>query len=90
MRAEIGAGDETFVVGWAGRLTAIKRPLDLIRTLRALVDDGVDALLVLVGDGEDRPDVEALAAELASPTAAGSSASRRASAPGTRRSTLCC
>jgi glycosyltransferase involved in cell wall biosynthesis len=64
MRAEIGGGEETFVVGWAGRLTAIKRPLDLIRTLRALEDNEVDALLVLVGDGEDRPDVEALAAEL--------------------------
>ena len=64
LRGEIGAGEETFVVGWAGRLTAIKRPLDLIRTLRALRDEGVDALLVLVGDGEDRADVEALAAEL--------------------------
>ena len=64
MRAEIGADDATFVVGWAGRLTAIKRPLDLIRTLRALVDRQVDALLVLVGDGEDRAAVEALAAEL--------------------------
>ena len=64
IRAEIGAGDETFVVGWAGRLTAIKRPLDLVRTLRALVDHGVDALLVLVGDGEDRGAVEALATEL--------------------------
>lgn len=64
IRAEIGAGDATFVVGWAGRLTAIKRPLDLIRTLRALVDRRVDALLVVVGDGEDRAAVEALAAEL--------------------------
>jgi len=64
LRAEIGAGEGTFVVGWAGRLTAIKRPLDLIRTLRALRDEGVDALLVLVGDGEDRADLEALAAEL--------------------------
>ena len=64
IRAEVGAGEETFVVGWAGRLTAIKRPLDLVRTLRALVDHGVDALLVLVGDGEDRGAVEALAAEL--------------------------
>ena len=52
------------MVGWAGRLTAIKRPLDLVRTLRALVDRDVDALLVLVGDGEDRGAVEALAAEL--------------------------
>jgi glycosyltransferase involved in cell wall biosynthesis len=64
IRAELGAADATFVVGWAGRLTAIKRPLDLIRTLRALVDDQVDALLVLVGDGEDRSAVEALATEL--------------------------
>jgi glycosyltransferase involved in cell wall biosynthesis len=64
LRREIGAGEEAFVVGWAGRLTAIKRPLDLIRTLRALLASDVDALLVLVGDGEDRVDVEALAAEL--------------------------
>jgi glycosyltransferase involved in cell wall biosynthesis len=64
VRAQIGAGDETFVIGWAGRLTAIKRPLDLVRTLRALLDEQVDAVLVLVGDGEDRAAVEALAAEL--------------------------
>jgi glycosyltransferase involved in cell wall biosynthesis len=32
--------------------------------LRALVDRDVDALLVLVGDGEDRAAVDALAAEL--------------------------
>lgn len=64
LRAEIGAGADTFVVGWAGRLTAIKRPLDLVRTQRALRDEGVDALFVLVGDGEDRADVEALATEL--------------------------
>jgi glycosyltransferase involved in cell wall biosynthesis len=62
-RTELDAGDR-FVVGWAGRLTEIKRPLDLVRTLRALVDQGVDALLVLVGDGDDRAAVEALAAEL--------------------------
>ena len=64
IRAELGVGDDTFVVGWAGRLTAIKRPLDLVRTLRGLVDQGVDAVLVLVGDGEDRDAVEALVAEL--------------------------
>ena len=64
IRKEIGAGDGTFVVGWAGRLTAIKRPLDLVRTLRALVDRDVDALLVLVGDGEDRAAADALASEL--------------------------
>jgi glycosyltransferase involved in cell wall biosynthesis len=64
VRAELGVGPETFVVGWAGRLTAIKRPLDLVRTLHSLVALGVDAVLVLVGDGEDREQTEALAREL--------------------------
>jgi len=59
-RAEVGAGDGAFVVGWAGRLTAIKRPLDLVRAVA-----GVDgAVLVAAGDGELRGDVEALAREL--------------------------
>jgi glycosyltransferase involved in cell wall biosynthesis len=64
VRSDLGVGPETFVVGWAGRLTAIKRPLDLVRTLRSLVDQEVDAVLVLVGDGEDRDATEALAHEL--------------------------
>ena len=32
---ELGLADDTLAIGWAGRLTAIKRPLDLVRTLRA-------------------------------------------------------
>jgi glycosyltransferase involved in cell wall biosynthesis len=61
---DLGLPDGTFVVGWAGRLTEIKRPLDLVRTLAALRDRGVDATFVLLGDGELRGEVEALAAEL--------------------------
>lgn len=64
LRAELGAGEETFLVGWAGRLTAIKRPVDLVRTLRDLRDAEVDAQLVLVGDGELRAETEACAEEL--------------------------
>ena len=64
VRGELGLADDTLAIGWAGRLTAIKRPLDLVRTLRAVRDDGVEAVLVLVGDGEDRPGVEALARDL--------------------------
>lgn len=64
IRAELSLSDETFAIGWAGRFTAIKRPLDLVRTLRELRDQGVDATLVLVGDGEARPQTEALAREL--------------------------
>ena len=63
-RDELGIGEDTFAIGWAGRLTAIKRPLDLIRTLRAVLDEGVDAVLVVVGDGELRGATEALAREL--------------------------
>ncbi len=59
-RARLDLPDDAFVLGWAGRLTAIKRPLDLIRVVA-----GVEgAVLVLVGDGEDRAATEATAAEL--------------------------
>lgn len=64
IRGELGLADETFAIGWAGRLTAIKRPLDLVRTLRAVVEADVDAVLVLVGDGELRGETEAHAREL--------------------------
>ena len=64
LRAELGLAPETFAIVWAGRLTAIKRPLDLVHTLRAVVDADVDAVLLLVGDGELRPETEALAHEL--------------------------
>jgi glycosyltransferase involved in cell wall biosynthesis len=64
VRTELGADDDTFVVGWVGRLTEIKRPLDLVRVLAALVEQGVDALLCVVGDGPERPAVEELAGTL--------------------------
>ena len=64
IRSELRVGPETFVVGWVGRLTDIKRPLDLVRVVASLVGRGVDGTLVLVGDGPERPAVEALAAEL--------------------------
>ena len=64
VRSELQVGEDCFIVGWVGRLTAIKRPLDLVRTIRGLVDRGVDAALVAVGDGVDRPDVEELARRL--------------------------
>lgn len=60
-RAEAGLDPNAFVIGWAGRVTAIKQPLDLVRTV-AKVDGGV---LVLAGDGELRPAVVELARELA-------------------------
>ncbi|MGZ4333701.1 MAG: glycosyltransferase, partial [Gaiellaceae bacterium] len=59
-RREAGADKDTFVIGWAGRLTPIKQPLDLVRAAA-----GVNgSLLVLAGDGELRDEVVALAAAL--------------------------
>jgi glycosyltransferase involved in cell wall biosynthesis len=55
---------DAFVIGWVGRLAAIKRPHDLVRVVAALADRGVDGYLVAVGDGEERASVERLAAEL--------------------------
>ena len=59
-RDELGAREDSFVIGWAGRLTAIKRPQDLVRTL-ASVENG---LLVVAGDGEEAAAVERLARDL--------------------------
>jgi glycosyltransferase involved in cell wall biosynthesis len=53
-RAVVGAGPDDFVIGWAGRLTAIKRPVDLA----AVVARIPDARLVLAGDGELRAELE--------------------------------
>ncbi len=63
-RASIDIPDAAFVVGWAGRLTAIKRPHDLVRTLAELEAVGTEGFLVLAGDGPERAGVERLAAEL--------------------------
>jgi glycosyltransferase involved in cell wall biosynthesis len=63
-RAGVDLPADAFVVGWAGRLTAIKRPHDLVRVIAELVARGVDAYLVAAGDGEQRASVERLATEL--------------------------
>ena len=61
IRARIGVSADRFVVGWFGRMTAVKRTDDLLDALAALRERGVDALLLLVGDGSDRERLERLA-----------------------------
>jgi len=63
-RRMIGLAQDAFVIGWVGRMTAVKRTDDVVRTLRKLVDRGVDAYLCLVGDGPDREHLERYAHEL--------------------------
>ncbi|MDH4176400.1 MAG: glycosyltransferase family 4 protein [Thermoleophilia bacterium] len=61
LRRRYGIRRDCFVVGWFGRMTAVKRTEDLLDTLASLRERGVDALLVLVGDGTDRERLERLA-----------------------------
>ena len=64
LRASLGIPTERFTVGWVGRMTAVKQATDVLRAVRLLHDQGVDAALVMVGDGPDRDALEALAGEL--------------------------
>lgn len=62
--ARVGIPPEAFVVGWFGRMTVIKRTADLVDVLVALRARGVDAKLLLVGDGGERERVEQRAYDL--------------------------
>jgi glycosyltransferase involved in cell wall biosynthesis len=53
-----GIPPERFVVGWIGRMTAIKRVEDVLLAFRDLRARGIDATLCLVGDGPDRVSIE--------------------------------
>jgi glycosyltransferase involved in cell wall biosynthesis len=63
-RRQLGLAADAFLVGWVGRMTAVKRTEDVLKALRLLVDAGVDAYVCLVGDGPDRDDLERAAQEL--------------------------
>ena len=63
-RRYLGIASDRFAVGWIGRMTAVKRTDDVLVAFRRLRDDGVDAVLCMVGDGPDRPELERRAHEL--------------------------
>jgi glycosyltransferase involved in cell wall biosynthesis len=62
VRTALGVGDETVVVGTVARLDPVK---DLATLLRAIAAPSCRQILLLIlGDGPERPHLEALAAEL--------------------------
>jgi glycosyltransferase involved in cell wall biosynthesis len=63
-RRQLGVPPDAFVVGWVGRMTAVKRTHDVLLAFKELSDRGVDAWLCLVGDGPDRAGLEQRAHEL--------------------------
>lgn len=60
VRRELGIPESALVVGTVGRLSAVKNQPLLVRAVAPLLNAQVR--LVLVGDGPDRPDVEAAVA----------------------------
>jgi glycosyltransferase involved in cell wall biosynthesis len=63
-RRYLGIGADRFAVGWIGRMTAVKRTDDVLVAFKRLRDEGVDAVLCMVGDGPDRLHLEQRAHEL--------------------------
>lgn len=63
IRKKLGLGD-SFVVGHVGHFAAVKNQAFLIRLLKYLRDNGKNAKLLLLGDGEDRQMLESLVKEL--------------------------
>jgi len=57
-RRRMGAGDDDFVIGCVGNYRAIKRQELLIDAFAVLARDRPHLRLVLVGEGETRPDLE--------------------------------
>jgi glycosyltransferase involved in cell wall biosynthesis len=64
VRESLGIPADAAVVGTVGRLAEVKRQDILIRALRLLAADRPAARLVIVGDGPERPKLDALAAGL--------------------------
>jgi glycosyltransferase involved in cell wall biosynthesis len=63
-RRVLGISPDRFVVGWIGRMTAIKNTDVVLQAFAALRARGVDAVLCLIGDGPDRDGLERKAHEL--------------------------
>jgi glycosyltransferase involved in cell wall biosynthesis len=63
-RRQMGLADDAFIVGWVGRMTAVKNTDSVMRALQRLVERGVDAYALLVGDGPDREHLECFAHDL--------------------------
>ena len=64
VRAELGVGDETVLVGSVGKLAYQKNPLFAVGVLDELSRRGVDAKLLLVGNGELEAEVSERARSL--------------------------
>lgn len=63
-RERLGLAAETFVVGFVGRLAPVKRPELAGRVLVALRERGLDAVLLVAGEGPERAALEQITEHL--------------------------
>ena len=63
-KSELGLRTDCFLVGGVGRLSPEKGFDVLLRALARLLESGADVELLLIGEGDQRPELEALAGEL--------------------------
>ncbi|MBN2321711.1 MAG: glycosyltransferase [Acidobacteria bacterium] len=65
LRKELGISDRELVVGTIGRLDPVKNHAGLVGAIGRLAKAGQNVRLVIVGDGPERQNLQALARELA-------------------------
>lgn len=58
LRSSLGCEESTLLVGWIGRLTAIKNPLLMLDCARELSDEHQQVRIAVIGDGELRSHCE--------------------------------
>lgn len=64
LKQNLGFVADLPLVVYSGKLAPHKRPLDLLRAYHAVLQRGVRAGLLFIGDGQLRPELESLVAEL--------------------------
>jgi glycosyltransferase involved in cell wall biosynthesis len=64
LRRQLGIPEQAFVVGYVGRFVAIKDLATLVHAFARVAAARTDAVLLLVGDGPLRPEIEGLVASL--------------------------
>lgn len=58
-RAALGIRDDAFLIGSVGQLGGRKNQIDMVRVLRRLLDNGVDAELLVIGSTQQGNDIMA-------------------------------
>lgn len=64
LRAELGIREETLCLGTVARLDPIKNQPMMLKAFRKVLDSGIDAKLMIVGDGEMREKITECISEL--------------------------